>query len=157
MTMMPEMKQIMMTLSEMIIAIRRSTCKKTSCCSDYLSNGQFKWGGPGSVGFLDKPWCTPALSGCMVSGKVCLRPCMWPLRPLKVPRVLSTRRGTPCETEGGQLPQGGCQPSQEDESWKVEGSNHKASKVFHLKISIKWLLAKSPACSTLNCVCDFVI
>ena len=31
------------------------------------------------------------------------------------------------------LPLGGCQPSQEDVSWLVEGSNHSAGKAFHLK------------------------
>ena len=67
------------------------------------------------------------------------------------PRVLATRRGPSCETEGGQ---GGCQPIQENASRKVEGSNHGTGKVFHLVVSLKWLLTKSLACSTLNCVSE---
>ena len=44
---------------------------------------------------------------------------------LEQPRVLATG--------SGQLLLGGCQPSQEDVSWLVEGSNHSAGKAFHLK------------------------
>ena len=49
-----------------------------------------------------------------------------------------------------------CQPSQDDASRKVEGSNHDTGKVFHLEISVKWLLTKSLACSTVNCVWDAI-
>ena len=42
-----------------------------------LIKRHFKWGGPGNVGLWAQPWA-PTLFGCMVSGKVCLRPCMWP-------------------------------------------------------------------------------
>ena len=45
-----------------------------------------------------------------------------------------------------------CQPSQDDASRKVEGSNPDTGKDFHLEISVKWLLTKSLACSTVNCV-----